>query len=178
MTMATVTTDTDDFFKAMIDAPAPGRGNYISGDGDYLVEVTKFIGKDGFKGKSAIVEFKVLESTNAEVPVGCTRSWTLKWDKKQNHADLKAFALAAFNLDKLVGTDDVPTKRDADAKATYLVYAAVGPAVAGQASVKARELLGADEDDDFFAGQTLRLTTEKTKTQAGGDFTRHAWQPV
>ncbi len=174
MNMSTI----DDTFNSMIDAPAPGRGNYISGNGEYLVEVIKFIGKDGFKGKSAIVEFKILESTNPQAPVGCTRSWTLKWDKKQNHADLKAFALAAFNLNKLVGTEDVPTKRDADSKATWLVYAAVGTAVAGPASAKACALLGADPGDDFFAGVQVRLTTEMTKTQAGGDFTRHTWSPV
>lgn len=172
-------TGIEDMFKGMIDAQPIGRGNYINENGEFLVTISKAFGKDGFKGKSFVLEFKIDESSNPAVPVGATRSWTVKWDKKQNHADLKAMALAAFGLDALVGTEDVPNKRDADAKATYLVYAAAGAAVAGAASDKAKELLGiAGDGGEAFVGQQLRLTTEKTKTQAGGDFTRHTWSPV
>lgn len=163
--------EVDDVFKSMVEAPEPGRGTYINEDGSFLVEIVKAFGKAGFKGKSFIVEFKVLESNNESVPVGCTRSWTVKWDKVINHADMKAFSLAATNLRKLV-----ENKREADAQATYLVYAAAGPLVAGEASTKAKKLLKAE--DGFFDGLKVRLDTEKTTTTAGTPFTRYKWSPV
>lgn len=167
--MAVETEVVDDAFKTMVDAVAPGRGTYINESGTFLVEVTKAFGKSGFRGKSFIVEFKVLESSNpTDVPVGCTRSWTVKWDKIQNHADLKAFALAATQLEAVAAS-----KRQADVTATYMVYAAAGPLVAGDAAVKAKQLLGAGENG--FEGYKVRLDTEKVKTQQGADFTRHRW---
>ncbi len=159
----------DDAFRGMADAPPPGSGTYINESGTFLVEVVKAFGKDGFKGKSFIVEFKVLTSSIPDlVPVGSTRSWTLKWDKKQNHADLKAFALAATGLESVAAS-----KRQADITATYMIYAAAGQMVAGDAAVKAKQLLG--DGLDGFEGYSVRLDTEKTKTQVGGDFTRHRW---
>lgn len=161
----------DDAFRGMVDAAPPGSGTYINCDGDYLVEITKAFGKSGFKGKSFIVEFKILTSSTAEVPVGCTRSWTVKWDKIQNHADLKAFALAASQLESVA-----PTKRQADISATYMIYAAAGPLVAGDAAGKAKSLLG--DGATGFEGMEVRLSTEKRKTLVGGDFTRHRWSPA
>ncbi len=158
----------DEAFRGMVDAPAPGQGTYINDNGTFLVEVSKAFGKDGFKGKSFIVEFKILQSSCPDlVPVGSTRSWTLKWDKKQNHADMKAFALAASQL------ETVMPARQAATVATYMVYASAGPLVAGDAAVKAKQLLGAA--DGSFEGMQVRLDTEKTKTAVGGDFTRHRW---
>ncbi len=159
----------DEAFRGMADAPPPGSGTYINDSGTFLVEVVKALGKDGFKGKSFIVEFKILTSSIPDqVPVGSTRSWTLKWDKKQNHADMKAFALAATQLESVASS-----KRQADISATYMIYAAAGPLVAGDAAIKAKELLGPKATG--FEGLEVRLDTEKTKTQAGGDFTRHRW---
>ncbi len=158
-----------DEFRGMADAAAPGRGTYINENGTFLVEVTKAFGKSGFRGKSFIVEFKVLESSCPnDVPVGSTRSWTVKWDKIQNHADLKAFALAATQLESLA-----TSKRQADITATYMVYAAAGPLVAGDAAIKAATLLG--EGEAGFEGYKVRLDTEKTLTQLQKDFTRHRW---
>ena len=160
--------DIDEMFAGMANAAPPGRGTYINDDGTYRVEVVKAFGKSGFRGKSFIVEFKVLTSSNPNVPVGCTRSWTVKWDKIQNHADLKAFALAATGIEAVA-----TSKRDADITATYMVYAAAGQLVAGDAAIKAKELLG--DDGPPFDGFQVMLDTEKTRTQAGGDFTRHKW---
>ncbi len=161
--------EVDDVFTTMINAEAPGRGTYINESGTFRVMVTKAFGKSGFRGKSFIVEFKVLESSIPDlVPVGCTRSWTVKWDKVQNHADLKAFALAATGLSEIAAS-----KKEADTTATYMVYAAAGPIVAGDAAVKASKLLGPNASG--FEALTVYLDTEKTKTLAGGDFTRHRW---
>lgn len=166
--------DIDDMFKGMADAPPPGSGTYINGDGDFLVEVVKAFGKEGFKGKSYIVEFKILESSNPDAaPVGATRSWTLKWDKKQNHADLKAFALAVTDLESAA-----ETKREAEITATYMVFASAGQLVAGDASLKAKQLLEAAGGFEGFEGLKVRLNTEKRPTQAGGEFTRHRWTPA
>lgn len=163
-------TDIDDAFAGMANAAPPGRGTYINEDGTFQVQIVKAFGKSGFRGKSFIVEFKVLESSVPElVPVNSVRSWTVKWDKVQNHADLKAFALAATGLEAVA-----PSKRDADITATYMVYAAAGQLVAGDAAAKAKTLLGPDGDAGFD-GMIVYLDTEKTKTQAGGDFTRHKW---
>ncbi len=162
----------EEAFRGMVDAAAPGRGTYINDDGTFLVEVVKAFGKAGFKGKSFIVEFKVLTSSCPElVPVGALRSWTVKWDKIQNHADLKAFALAATGIESVA-----PTKRQADITATYMIYSAAGPLVAGDAAIKATALLGPTAEG--FEGLQVRLDTEKTLTQAKTDFTRHKWSCV
>ncbi len=75
-----------------------------------------------------------------------------------------------------VSASSPPSRRQAEITATYMVYAAAGPLVAGAAAVKAAEILG--QGDEGFAGLQVRLDTEKTKTVAGGDFTRHRWSAV
>jgi hypothetical protein len=167
-------TDIDTMFRDMADAPAQGQtGNGIKTEGEFLIEVVSTKGNRGHFGDRLVVEFKVLESSVPDqVPVGATRSWTVKWGDKQSLPDIKAFALAAAwpTLDGL-------SQREKDATATYLAYAAAGPVIAGGAANVAREKLGGLEGDPFV-GLKARVTTKPSKTRAGHDFTKHRWSAV
>jgi len=166
--------DIDDTFADMYRAPPPGRGgNYINEDGVFKVELTKVFGKSGFKGKSFIAEFKILESNVDSIKVDSTKSWTVKFDNAMNLSDMKAFMLA------VAGLPATTTDPEANKQATYLAYAAAGPLVAGDGANKARKLLGEGFSEDMFAGIQLRLETRtRPNTTKPGNFTIHAWAPA
>ena len=69
-------------FKGMKTAKVSGKGVYLPGNfkGRVKFKPVKY-NKDGFKGRSVIWEFELLESTLAEHPVGCTRSQVVNLDK-------------------------------------------------------------------------------------------------
>lgn len=158
----------DALFDGMPDADLNNKGNYM-GPGRFLVETKAIKYKDSkHRGKSYIIEFTVVESTNPAHEPGSSGSWVIKLDKPQAWGDIKAFMMAlAMDIDPK--TAKTP-KQDPElhAKATELAKAAI--------SAEHAQKLGAEED--FLLGLPVRLETTMTKTQKGGDFTIHAWSPA
>jgi len=163
-------------------AKASGTGAYF-GEGKFKVQVERVkMNANGFRGKSFIVEFKVLETNNATQredgtwngdPIGCTRSYVLKLDKPQAFGDIKNLVFALIGQDpKKVGEPEQNPK--AHAEATKLVKAACD---ANYAAALAKEQ-GVTLEDVSLEGLSANLETFKKKTQKGNDFTVHNWGPV
>ena len=159
--------DIDEMFKGMAAAQMNGKGNYM-GEGRYLVRTKVLKVKEGFRGKSFILEFEILETTNAAHPVGSTGSWVVKLDKPQAYGDIKGliFALA-------MGVDPKTVRSPDQDPALHQQCATFTKAALSPEAAKA---LG--EEPDFLIGLPLRLETVKVKTSKGGDFTVHNWAPA
>lgn len=159
--------DIEATFAGMAKAQLNGKGNYM-GEGVFLVETKVIKVKDGYKGRSFIFEFEILESTNEAHAPGSTGSWVIKLDKAQAFGDIKAMIFAlAMDLDpKTVKSPEQDP--ETHAKATQLVMAALEPDVAKKLGV----------EPDFLIGLPLKLETVKIKTGKGGDFTVHNWSPA
>jgi hypothetical protein len=168
----------EDLFAGMATATMSGGGNYMT-PGQYVVEVVNIRLKSGYKGRSFIFEFRIVESNNPNHPVGSSGSYVILLDnpdpKKRGYAfgDMKA---VFFALD---GKDPKKVK---------------DPAVDPQAHEEAVELskLALQEDyckekglePGFLSGTRVKLECRTKKTNPspqkpqGGEFTVHDWSPV
>ena len=159
--------DINSLFAGMAKAQMNSKGNYM-GEGVYRIRSKSLKAKDGFKGKSLIFEFEIVESNNQAHAPGSSGSYVVKLDKPQAFGDIKALIFAlAMDLDpKSVKSPEQDPQTHA--QAAELVKAALDPAAAKALGV----------EPDFLVGLELRLETIKIKTQKGGDFTVHNWSPL
>ena len=162
----------EEMFAEMGSALGSDGGVFFTG-GVYKVELNEVEYRpNGYKGKSVFFRFKVLESGNAEHPVGSTRVWILKLGKKPDEdkrtmADIKnlIFALTGTTL-KEVGSPEQNPKAHKDA--TNLFLAACDKAYAEKNKI----------DHDALIGRECNLECQDVKTAKGNPFTRHVWTPA
>jgi hypothetical protein len=155
----------EDLFAGMAGADMNGKGQYM-GEGLFVVTIKTFKYKEGFKGKSIIVEFSIVESNNPAHGPGTTGSWVLKMDKPQWKGDVKALVLAATGKDpKSVGAPAADSETHAAAE--QIAMSAISEEYAVKAGIP----------HDVLIGLPVRLETVKVKTQRGTDFTVHNWSP-
>jgi hypothetical protein len=91
-------------FGKINDATFSDGGVYLK-QGVYRLEIVKCIYKKTRQQKDAfIVEFKTLESTNPELPVGSAPSWMVTLDKEPALGNIKQFLAEALStdMDKIV----------------------------------------------------------------------------
>ncbi len=168
----------EDLFRGMAEANPNGNGTNM-GVGQYLVEVTNLKMKKGFKGRSLIVEFKILESNNDKHPVGSSGSYVRVMDNKDPKlvgyafSDMKAIFLA------LDGKDPKKVKDVAVDPQTHADALEMSRLALDDDYCKAKGL-----EPGFLNGTKLRLETILKKTAPsvgkpqGGEFTVHNWAPV
>lgn len=167
--------DLDTLFAGMQQSALNDRGEFFA-EGLYTVEAKSFEFRDGFKGKSFIAKFAVVESNNPDTPVGVTRSWIVKLDKAATKAqamgDIKSLMFALSGVDpRQVKSPELDP--GAHEQATKLFKASIDETYAKTIGVDPRLLVG--------RRVRLEATTVKTKATAdrpnGGEFTRHSWTP-
>jgi hypothetical protein len=170
--------DIDQLFSGMAKADASGRGTFMK-PGLFVVETKSIFVKDGFKGKSFIVEFTIVESNTAEHKPGTAGSWILKfkWPATFGHITRFVYALLA-NADPELWR---PTKENLDDPQKREIAELYARAMCG--SDTAKKELGEEYADGMFIGQKLKLETTMQKTNPkpgqpeGGDFTAYSWAP-
>jgi len=176
--------DIESLFSGMKEAPVFGRGSYITESGDFVVELDKILVKTSQKklGETFFIcEFKILESTSASNPVGASRSWTAKFSQRNTFGNIKELMFAVLGK---VGKDVPETDKDSHELVTALSTAACstdGGKDVPSAMATLKRLAGIESIEEVHAivtGSKLLLRTVQTKTQAGGDYTRHIWAPV
>lgn len=160
---------TADVFNGMDSAPMFGSGAYFAAGHRYALRTKTIKVHDGFKGKTFIAEFEVLESSSEKDPPGSTRSYVVKLGAGNVNAfsDIKALMFA------ILGTDPKKAGQPSDnpplhAQAADAVKCAVDRDYAASKGVA----------PDAFEGLPVRLETTTKKTKAGNDFTVHVWQPA
>lgn len=140
------------FFTGVEKAEIFGGGTFIQEDGDFVVEAQKVVAKENRKHEPIfIVEFKLLESTNENHPVGSSRSWLVKKNSDGGLGDIKAFVAVTEGLEP----NDPRVKEVVTEE-------------------KCEELVN---DDGAIKGMKFRLNTS-TKPQKGDktkNFTKHYW---
>lgn len=157
-------------------AKAMGGGQYIKGEGKFVLTTKRMFVNDGHKGRFFIAEFEVNESTSDKDPPGATRSWAVPLTgerAKYSFGDIKnlIFALTGYEP-KDVGSPD--ENADLHAQATKIVMAACDPTYAKKVGI----------DSELLIGQRVGLETTSKQTRpkpgqaAGGTFTVHTWSPL
>jgi hypothetical protein len=165
--------DIDQLYAGMAKAEIFGRGNYM-GDGLYVVETKNIFVKEGFKGRSFICEFTVIESNNAEHAPGTSGSWVLKFENKFTFGNITRLVMALLGY--------ANTKENQQNEAIRLEVERVARAVSG--SDKAKAELGADYTEGMLVGLRVKLECSKVKTApnaknpVGGEYTAHDWSPL
>jgi len=162
----------DEVFGGMANAEMSGKGKFMS-EGKFLVRTALVKYKEGYKGKSFIVEFEILQSTNvAEHPVGSTGTWVVKLDKPDTRAmawaDIKGFVFAIAmgkNPKTVPGPKQAP---ELHAECTEIAKAAIADENAKALGV----------EPGFLNGLEVQLETVRTPRRDGGVWTNHAWSPV
>ncbi len=148
-------------------APAGKGGQYFK-PGKFLVEITavKQVKSQAGAGIFFIVETKVLESDNAEIPVNAERSQVIDVHKKMGLPNIKAFVAAASGFD--------PSQADT---VTHEVEEYWSKLIGESLSFsKICELLVSDANP--LAGIEMRLECVNVKTkETKQDFTKHVWSP-
>lgn len=87
-------------------AKISGGGVYIL-PGEYVFEIEAFkVIKTRGKGPMFVAEFKVLETTNPERPIGSRPSFTVLVDQDWGPGNLKEFIVAASGLDPSSARDE------------------------------------------------------------------------
>lgn len=151
-------------------------GQYVKGEGKFLVEITKLFLNDGYKGKFFIAEFSIQESTSALDPVGTTRSWTVSLDGERGRralGDIKGLIFA------LTGKDPRDCGQPEDDPALHAEAAKLAMAACDEDYAKKNGV-----DPSLFVGVPVRLETLHKATQPkpgnpqGGTFTVHRWSPA
>lgn len=154
--------------------PQGVTGNGIKVEGEYVVRVKETKGHKGYHGNKFIIEFEVLESsTPNEVPVGSTRSASLKWGDTKALADLKAFGLAAWHSELSAFPE-----QQRGLFVSFAVHAMAGSELAGEAANIARQQLGQlGQKPDLFAGRIVRVSTKPrvSKPPANNPYTVYLW---
>jgi hypothetical protein len=167
--------DIDKLFDGMAKAEIFGRGNYMS-EGLYIVETKNLFVKDGFKGKSFVAEFTIVESNNEKHAVGTSGSWVLKftWPATFGHITKFVTALLGYDPNQKANQDDPKIRKQVE----LVTRAACG-------SDAAKKELGPDGyEEGMLNGIRLRLECSMQKTAPkpgkpeGGDFTSYAWSPI
>ena len=167
--------DLDSILNNMEKASMTDKGSFF-GPGLYLCECKSLEYREGFKGRSFIAKFEVIESDNPDHGPGTTRSWIVKLDradtKEMAMVDIKSliFALLGKSPRDVGSADKNPT---AHKQAVALFKAQIDEA--SKAKFKAE--YGIDAPD--LRGRRVKLEATATKSsKTGNDFTRHAWGPV
>lgn len=171
--------DLDSIFGNMEKASVSDKGTFYNG-GLYLNELISIEYREGFKGKSCIAKFKVLESNNEEDEVGSTRTWIVKLDnartKDQAMGDIKGLIFALLGINpRQVGSPDKNPK--AHKQAVDIFKAAIDPDFASMlkdAGTPAPSLVGRK----VALEATVVATAPSKDRPEGGKFTRHAWTPA
>ena len=168
--------DLDTIFGSMEKASVSDKGTFFNG-GLYLNELISIEYRDGYKGKSCIAKFKVLESNNEEDEVGSTRTWIVKLDnpktKDQAMGDIKGliFALLGINPRQVGSPDKNP---NAHKQASDIFRASIDEDFAAKLEKPAPKLVGRK-----CALEATVVSTAPSKDRPeGGKFTRHAWTPA
>lgn len=158
--------DVDKMFAGMATAQMFGKGIFM-GEGRFGVRTKLIKLNEGHKGKSFIVEFEVLSSTNEKHAIGSSGSWVVKMDKPNAFSDIKGFVAA------LIGMDPKSIRKPEEDPATHETLAKYAKAACDADFAKK---IG--EEPDFLIGVDLNLETVLKKTLAGKDFTVHNWSPA
>jgi len=165
-----------DYFNGMENAKSMGGGQYVKGEGKFLVRTKRIFVNSGHRGKFLVVEFEVLESTSPLDPAGCTRSWVAPLEGERSRytfGDAKnmVFAITGQNP-KDVGDPSENPKLHREA--TQLVMAAVDPEYAKKNGIDPTDLI-----DQEVALETFQKATRPKPGQTqGGVFTVHVWSPA
>ncbi len=146
-----------------------GAGNYME-EGLYVVETKNVFVKEGFKGKSFIFEFTVIESNNAAHAPGTSGSWVLKF----TFGNITRLVMALLGYENTKENQQNETIRK---EVELIVRAACG-------SDTAKKELGDVYSDGMLIGIRVKLETTKRKTAPttekpqGGVHTNHDWSPL
>ena len=160
--------DIDQLFNGLAKAQINGRGTFMS-EGLYIVDIQNIFVKEGFKGKSFIAEFTIVESNNDDHKPGVTRSWVLNFSKQQTFPDISKFMMALLGDDPSVKAN----QENPEIRKAGELYAR---ATCGSPTAKSE--LGAKYEEGMFKGARLRLECTEIKTKANTPFTVHAWSPL
>jgi hypothetical protein len=168
----------EEMFAGMDTAQGSSSGVFFTG-GVYKVKLDEIEYRaNGYKGRSAFFRFKVTESNNPEHPVGASRVWICKLDKKPDEnkrtmADIKGlvFALTGTSA-KEVGAPEQNPKAHQQATAFFL--AACDKTYAEKNNIDGEALIGTECALECQAIQTK----PKPGSTEGGTFTRHIWSPL
>lgn len=159
--------DVDNLFAGMAKAEIFGKGSFM-GEGVFEIETKDVFVKEGFKGKSFICEFTILESNNPAHAVGSSGSYVLKFENKYTFGNASELVMALLGFEN---TRDNQANADVRALVQEVTAAACG-------SEKSQKALGEGYSDGMLKGVRLRLETKKTGTQKGGEYTVHKWSPI
>lgn len=170
--------DLDQLFEAMAGATGSSSGVFFT-EGNYKVELKEVeFRPNGFKGKSVIFRFTVTESNNPAHPVGSTRVWINKLDKKKDEnirtmADIKSliFALTGHSVTE-VGSPEVNPKAHEQAVACFM--AAIDETHAKKSGIAPDALIGCEAKLEVMK----IITRPSPKYPQGGEYSRHVWDPV
>jgi len=165
-----------EYFSDVAKAKAQGGGQHVKGEGDFTLTIQRIFVNDGFKGKFFVCEFTIDESTSAQDPAGCTRSWVapLTGERaKYSFGDIKnlIFALTGQNPRDAGTWEENPALHN---EAAEIVKAACDPAYAKKNNL----------DPTLLIGERVRLSTHAKATRPkpgqtqGGTFTVHTWSPL
>lgn len=161
------------------------KGTFISEAGRFRVEILstdKIMCLDKEKLRKGIqdrnqpafvCEFRIVESDNANYPVGSTASWFVKDPEGANLSDIERLMWAVQGYEPKT----VRTFKTANPK-KYEAFrdSADGWAFAAMNDAEALECLALEAG--FLAECEVLLETRMTKTKAGGDFTVYDWSPT
>ncbi|WP_146644993.1 hypothetical protein [Labilithrix luteola] len=160
----------------MAKAKSQAGGQYVKGEGKFLVTIQRIFVHEGHKGRFFICEFSVDESTSPLDPAGSTRSWSaplLGERAKYSFGDIKnlIFAVTGHHPKDVADPDLNPELHN---EATRLVMAAVDPAYAKKNDLDATILIG----EQVQLETNLKATRPKPGQTQGGTFTVHSWSPA
>jgi len=165
----------EEMFKGMDTAEMNGKGNYMA-EGKYRVKTTALRTKEGFKGKSFILDFEIVTSNNDAHKPGTSGSWVVKLDKPQAFGDIKGlmFAISGVNPKTVRSPKQDP---ESHAQASELAKVALDPDYLTKKRKEDPKYLEGLEQT-FAVGREIDLETVKIKTKANTDFTVHNWTPA
>jgi hypothetical protein len=166
----------EQYFAGMDSAKPMGNGQYVKGEGKFVVTTKRMWVNDGHKGRFFIVEFSIDSSTSDKDPVGCTRSWAVPLTgerAKYSFGDIKnlIFALVGQNPKDVGDPSENPALHS---EATQLVMAACDPAYAKKNGLDATLLI----DQQVQLETNAKETRPKPGQSVGGTFTVHTWSPA
>ncbi len=143
-----------------------GKGQYFTGEGRYALEVLKLFYKrtvmEGQAKESIISEFKVLESSRADVEPGFTRSVVFSFHHAGWLPRFKALVLALLGVDP---DGKLPAAAEDTATDIYVALR----------DDTERQRLGLP--DNFMAGRKVITETFPGLTRKGGPCTNMKWFP-
>lgn len=135
-----------------------GKALYFA-EGSYIVRIEKLLFKPNRNGRDMfIIETEVMESSNADRPVGCKPSQVIPMDQDAAWGNIKQFLGAVFGM------------ADPD---TYVPDD--GSSVGDWWERQAEHVIS---DAQPLKGIQMKLVCTKIQTRAGNDFTKHEWGEV